>query len=220
MIHRLFRPKLDSRLETIWLTIYADLMTNMMLVFLALYGLTIMGDDALSRAIQSMKLSDIYSTKEIDLDLTDLAPVLRQKLRYNPHVKIIEEVGAVRIEFGEQILFESGRAVPKDSAFEALAVVADLLKTMPHTVIVEGHTDSVALQGRGLYRDNNELSLARSMSIVRMLIKSGLPQDQLAAAAYGSYRPRASDATALGRSINRRVEIALFKDFPYELRGQ
>ena len=215
MIHRIFRPRSDLRTETIWLTIYADLITNMMLVFLALFGLTIMGDDALARAVQSMKFSDLYSSKDKNLNFDDLAPALRQKLRYSPETKVIEEIGAVRIEFGEHALFESGKAELKPSANSVIQIVANLLKTMPQTIVVEGHTDSVPVQPGGEYRDNNELSLARAMSVVHLLIDDGLPTAQMAAAAYGSYRPRASNDTELGRSINRRVEIALFKDFPY-----
>lgn len=220
MIHRLIRFKNDQRLENIWLTIYADLMTNMMLVFLALYGLAVMGEDALTRAVQSMKLNDIYSTKEGDLDFSELAPVLREKFKSSADIKISEEIGAIRIEFGEKTLFDSGRAVPKRAANEAIQTVSKLLKTMPHTIVVEGHTDSVPLQARGMFRDNNELSLARAKSIIDLMVVNGLPVDQLAVAAYGAYRPRASNDTALGRAVNRRVEIALFKDFSYGKRGK
>jgi len=218
VIHRLFRPKHDARTETIWLTIYADLMTNLMLVFLSLYGLTIMGSDSLSRAVQSMKLGEVAAAKNSKLDFDTLAPALREKFRNVSNVKVTEDIGAVRIEFGEQALFDSGRALPKPRAKEIMTVVANMLKTMPHTIIVEGHTDSLPLQRGGPYRDNYELSLARAMSVVRILIETGVPQDQLAAAAYGAYQPRASNSDALGRSINRRVEIALFKDIPYEHR--
>ncbi len=214
MIHRLARFRHDTRLETIWLTIYADLITNMMLVFLALYGLTVMGDDALTRAIQSMKLTEAYTLKDKELEFKDLAPALRTKFRDASNIKITEEIGAVRIEFGEKVLFESGRAVPQSTAVEAVAVVSELLQGMDHTIVVEGHTDAIPLRG-GLFKDNSELSMARAMSIVQLMIKNGLPADQIAAAAYGSYRPRATNSTALGRSINRRVEIALFKDFPH-----
>ena len=215
MIHRLVKFQNDTRLEYIWLTIYADLVTNMMLVFLALYGLTLMSTDALSRAVQSMKLGEGFSLKETDLDFSELAPAFRQKFRYTPEVKITDAIGAVRIEFGENILFESGRAEPKKSAETAIQAVSAILKSIPQTVVVEGHTDSVPLQTGSRYRDNNELSMARAMAVVRLLIKEGLPPAQISAAAYGSSRPCASNSTALGRNANRRVEIALFKDFPY-----
>lgn len=215
MIHRLYKPKMDSRSETIWLTIYADLITNLVLVFLALFGLTVMGDDALARAIQSMKLSDMEKITGQVPTIDNLEPLLKEEFRGRTDIKIAEETGAVRIQFGEEVLFDSGRAVLKDSANNALRSVSQYLKNLPYTVVVEGHTDSQPFQARGLYRNNWELSLARSMAVVRALIALGdLPENQLAAAAYGPHKPRATNQTAAGRRINRRVEIALFKDFP------
>lgn len=171
----------------------------------------------MSRAIQSMKLDDMHIPKnnKLNIEFDDLAPALRQKFEVGQDIKVSEEVGAVRIEFGENVLFRSGSAAPKASAVEEVRVVAELLKKMPHTIVVEGHTDSMPLHAGGAYRDNNELSLARAMSIADLLIKDGLPASQIAAAAYGAYQPRASNLTSLGRATNRRVEIAIFKDFPY-----
>lgn len=216
MIHRWFRPQGDSKVDTIWLTVYADLMTNLVLVFLALYGLTVMGQRAVAEAMESVK-----GTPEIlqgmDLNFETLAPLLRHQFQNTPGIIVTEEAGAVRIEFGENILFESGKAKTKSKAKDALKIVASYLKSMPRTIVVEGHTDSVPLQAGGAYHDNWELSLARAMSVVDLLVnEGGISPDHLAAAAYGSYRPRASNLTKEGRRMNRRVEIALFDDFPYE----
>lgn len=217
MFHKLLRPKFkDARSETIWLTVYADLMTNLALVFLALYGLTLMGDDALSKAIQSMKIEDMYEFQYNPNDkFEDLAPSLRQKIMENRDVIIREEVGAVRIEFGERVLFGSGNAILKSGAHEALAPIIETLKSVPYTLVVEGHTDSLPLQPGVKYLDNWELSLARAMSVVDVLTARGIPASHVAAAAYGPNRPRASNETVSGRRMNRRVEIALFKEFSH-----
>jgi flagellar motor protein MotB len=56
MIHRFFRRRSDdNRSDSIWLTVYSDLITNLALVFLALYGLVTMGNDAIQQAANSMK---------------------------------------------------------------------------------------------------------------------------------------------------------------------
>ena len=217
MIHRILRPKLTDVGETIWLTIYADLMTNLLLVFLALYGLTVMGRDAMQKALKSMTTKPV-ETQELDLNYDNLAPLLRARVAGDPDIAITEEAGAVRIEFGENILFESGRATLKPAASGAMKKISDLLAKMPRTIVVEGHTDSVPLHSGGKFRDNWELSLGRAMAVVDLLIQEGhISANHLAAAAYGSYRPRADNTSEMGRRINRRVEIALFKDFPYEI---
>ncbi len=219
MIHRLLKPRTDdARSETIWLTVYSDLITNLVLVFLALYGLILMGDDALSKAIQSMKLDDIRYIEQVGSTLTfdDLPLLLRQELKSSDHVIIREEPGAVRIELGEDVLFASGRADLKGASFETFSKVARLLVLVPYTIVVEGHTDNVPLMLGSRFKNNRELALARAMSVIRHLIeKEGVPPKQVAAGAYGSFRPRASNVTAEGRGLNRRVEIAIFKDFPF-----
>lgn len=217
MIHRIFHAKLDQQSETIWLTIYADLMTNLLLVFLALYGLTVMGQEAVKKAVASMKGAQV-EYQGVDLNFETLAPLLKQQFVDSPDIAVTEEAGAVRIQFGESVLFESGRATLKTAATDEMKKVAAYLKAIPRTVVVEGHSDSVPLRD-GRYKDNWELSLARAMAVVDVLIKEGgLPADQLAAAAYGPYRPRATNTSLVGRRINRRVEIALFKDFGYSLK--
>ena len=214
MIHRLVRNRHDGRGETIWLTIYADMITNLMLVFLALYGLTVMGKDAFDSAAESMKMKSPVVAQPEQFDR--LAPALKDTVGVLPDVTIINDVGAVRVQFGENALFNSGSATLKESAYEPLSSIGALLKVIPNTIVVEGHTDSVPLAQNAAFKDNYELSLARSMAVVRLLIdKSGLTPAQVASAAYGEHHPRGGNETADGRRLNRRVEIAIFRDFPY-----
>ena len=220
MIHRLWkRPFNDDRNETIWLTIYADLITNLMLLFLALYGLAIMGDDAMAKALQSMKFGEIKIQSHIGtkLEFNEIIPVVKDVFKEFPDINVIDEAGLARIQFGEKALFESGEADLKPSGVTALLGLASVLVAIPYTVVVEGHTDNIQLMGGGRYKDNRELALARAMSVVRLLVDQGvLPTEQLAAAAYGEYKPRSSNLTSNGRQMNRRVEVLLSKDFPYE----
>ena len=218
MIQKIFRMRFaDSRNETIWLTVYADLVTNLALVFLALFGLTMMGDEATRQALLSMKLGEISFLKTKPMtDFQKMSEGLKVKLEGYSDITFTDEVGSARIQFGENILFNSGEARIKEEAWVVLEPVAKMLNEMPYSIIVEGHTDSVPLKPGGRFKDNWELSLARAMSVVRLLIKKGqLSPEQLGAAAYGSQRPRATNLTGSGRRVNRRVEIALFKDFPF-----
>ncbi len=220
MIHRLWkRPFHDNRNETIWLTIYADLITNLMLLFLALYGLAIMGDDALAKALQSMKMGeiDIQHLDRAKLEFNDIIPIVKDVFKDVPDIKVIDEAGLARIQFGEKVLFESGDSELKASGVTALMGLASILVAIPYTIVVEGHTDNVPLRAGSRYSDNRELALARAMSVIRLLVDQGaLAPEQMAAAAYGEYKPRSSNLTENGRQMNRRVEVLLSKDFPYE----
>lgn len=213
MIHRLVKHGDDERAESIWLTIYADMITNLMLVFLALYGLSVMGTEAMDKAIDSMKkLNTVADTP----DFEKVVPALQQTVGDARNITITQEVGAIRVQFGEAALFSSGKAKLKEDARAPLLKLGAIFKIVPNTVVVEGHTDNVPLGSASAYRDNYELSLARAMAVADILIKeAGIPAAQIAAAAYGEDRPRAANSDPAGRRLNRRVEIAIFRDFPY-----
>jgi len=69
-------------------------------------------------------------------------------------------------------------------------------------VVLEGHTDSV-----GTLRYNQALSERRANSVKAYFVRKGVESGRIAAVGYGKTRPRASNATAEGRKLNRRVEI-------------
>jgi outer membrane protein OmpA-like peptidoglycan-associated protein len=91
----------------------------------------------------------------------------------------------------------------------ALEPVARFLVEHPDwTALIEGHTDNVPVRPGGQFPSNYELSLARAQSVREVLIGLGTPADQLMARGYGDERPVASNATAEGRSMNRRVDVS------------
>jgi chemotaxis protein MotB len=224
MIHRFFRRRSDdNRSDSIWLTVYSDLITNLALVFLALYGLVTMGNDAIQQAANSMKdpvAADVLNrpADQTVLTLQHVARLLRQEFKDQSEIAVLEEPGVTRIQFGESVLFDSGHAELKSTAGPILEKTATFLALLPYTIVVEGHTDNRPIRGNSAYRDNWELSLARAMSVTDILSKrGGIPPKQIAAAAYGDNRPRASNLMPSSRRLNRRVEIALFTEFPFNL---
>ncbi|WP_027190754.1 OmpA family protein [Fundidesulfovibrio putealis] len=69
-------------------------------------------------------------------------------------------------------------------------------------VVLEGHTDSV---GSDSY--NQALSNRRANSVKSYFVKKGVEAGRITAIGYGESQPRADNATAEGRKLNRRVEI-------------
>ncbi|ASJ75296.1 OmpA family protein [Granulosicoccus antarcticus] len=85
----------------------------------------------------------------------------------------------------------------------ALSKLVEALLRYPEVVIaVEGHTDN-----RGAAADNLELSKQRVLSVVRYMVSQGITADRIKPYGYGESRPRAANATAIGREQNRRIEI-------------
>ena len=75
--------------------------------------------------------------------------------------------------------------------------------------MVSGFTDDLPIQeGNYRYEDNWALSAERALTVTRALIEDGMLPSQIFAAAFGAQQPVVSNEDALGRSQNRRVEMA------------
>jgi chemotaxis protein MotB len=117
--------------------------------------------------------------------------------------------GKVYVSLQENLLFPSGSAEVNPKGKEALAKLAEVLNVNPEiTVDIEGHTDSIPIHGR--YKDNWELSLARSASIVRILTTDyQVDPARVIASGHSSYDPVQPNSTKEGRALNRRTDIIL-----------
>ncbi len=122
--------------------------------------------------------------------------------------------GGLVIILSDSILFDSGKAEVKKSAYPVLNKVIDVVKKKvpDKNVGVYGHTDNVPIKVSG-WKSNWELSTARATNVLHYLESKGIPPKRLSATGYGEYRPVASNATAAGRAKNRRVEIVILPEF-------
>jgi len=105
------------------------------------------------------------------------------------------------------VLFDTGRASLKPTAREKLSKLAGILLAYPGTLTleIEGHTDSV-----GTDEFNNKLSLDRAQSVSSYLTTAGVKSERVKAVrGFGKSKPVASNTTAAGRQMNRRVEIVI-----------
>jgi chemotaxis protein MotB len=115
----------------------------------------------------------------------------------------------VAIDISTDILFGSGVARLSPAALAALQRLADVLKTFPNAVRVEGHTDDRPIN-TAAFPSNWELSAARAASVVHLFMDRGIAAQRLAVVGYGEFRPTGPNATAAGRNANRRVEVLIF----------
>ena len=81
--------------------------------------------------------------------------------------------------------------------------VASTLKAHPDLKVeIAGHTDSDGDEAHNL-----DLSQRRAVSVMKYLFDRGVPADNLQARGYGEGMPVASNDTAEGKALNRRVEL-------------
>jgi OOP family OmpA-OmpF porin len=105
------------------------------------------------------------------------------------------------------VKFDTGKWDIKTQYYPILnEVVAILQKNKNIQVVVEGHTDNV-----GSAKFNQGLSEKRAASVMKFLISSGISGSRLSSRGYGFSRPAASNDTAEGRRLNRRVELRPIK---------
>lgn len=125
-------------------------------------------------------------------------------------VNINIEGSAVFISISDKMLFKSGSYEITSRASEVLGKVAAVIKAQPDVqFMVEGHTDSKPISNDKI-RDNWDLSVLRSSSIVRELQKSfGVDPARMIAAGRSEYVPIAGNDSDEGRSKNRRTRIVI-----------
>lgn len=105
------------------------------------------------------------------------------------------------------IRFATNSDVPLPESTPTLEELAAALKASPSTkVLIEGHTDATNTDAY-----NVELSERRAKAVVGWLTKQGVDAGRLSSKGFGKAKPVADNATAQGRSLNRRVEVSVVK---------
>jgi outer membrane protein OmpA-like peptidoglycan-associated protein len=103
------------------------------------------------------------------------------------------------------VLFDTGQAQLKAGATRPIEQIAAFLQENPErSVQVEGFTDS---QGSNEY--NQELSQRRADAVAQAIIQRGIDAQRVRTQGYGEEFPKASNASAGSRQLNRRVEIVV-----------
>jgi outer membrane protein OmpA-like peptidoglycan-associated protein len=104
------------------------------------------------------------------------------------------------------IQFPVGKHVIMPSNYSLLSKAQRAIRTFGEpNLVIEGHTDST-----GSDVNNQHLSQRRAESVRAYLVANGtLPMDKIIAVGYGSKRPLASNKTATGRAINRRIDVII-----------
>jgi chemotaxis protein MotB len=124
-------------------------------------------------------------------------------------LKVATRAGRLVIQLPNDVLFDSGQTAIKPAGKEALSQLAKVLLTVRGRAFqVAGHTDNVPIQ-TARFPSNWELSTARAVEVVKLLVASSVDARQLSAAGYGEFDPIAGNDTADGRGKNRRIEITL-----------
>ncbi len=117
--------------------------------------------------------------------------------------------GLMLVKLPDNILFDAGKTALKPAGREAITQVAHVLSDIEGRKFqVTGHTDNIPMRSPK-YKSNWELSSARAVEVLKVMVTAGLSASRLSAAGYADQLPVAANDNAIGRLQNRRIEIVV-----------
>ena len=125
-------------------------------------------------------------------------------------VEIKVDKTVVFVNLSDNVLFKKGSSDLSPRASEVLAKIAKIIESRPELeVMVEGYTDSDPIKN-SCNKDNWDLSVRRSTSVVRLLQSQfNVNPNRLIAAGRAEYNALVPNTTPENKTINRRTRIII-----------
>ena len=216
-----------------WLTSFGDLMSLLLTFFILLYSMSII---SLEKFYQVLKgLIEAFGGKQVIFSEGGALKASRIPIQFeNMHMrvkkfaelkkeitKIKEELMSMGIEADYLVtgtcmklrvntnrLYPLGSEEPYPQAKELFLNMCGRLKPFSLPITFEGYTDNMPISNPR-FPSNWELSAMRAVSVLRLFITCGYPQELLSAVGYGEYHPIAPNDTPANRERNRRIEFCI-----------
>lgn len=201
-----------------WITIYADAITLLMAFFVMLATFSRV-DVPIFEQVQAgiaQELGGRQIVQPINLLESQLDAVI-DTLGVADAVEVDTDEQGVVLEFAANAFYQSGSALIRPQArpiIENLAKVMLTPRNARYRILIEGHTDDVPIQ-TPQFPSNWELSAARAVNVVHVMISQGIPPRRLAATGLADTQPKLPNRDAIGNPIpenqadNRRIVIHL-----------
>ena len=123
----------------------------------------------------------------------------------NNEIDVINTGSELIVRMPEAILFEVDSATLNPQLRSDLFVLSESLNKYPNSVVtVTGHTDNTGTAGY-----NQNLSERRAQSVASVLRSGGVSGGRIDVVGAGESQPIATNQTAAGRALNRRVDITI-----------
>lgn len=138
----------------------------------------------------------------MDRQAHQLQQLAAENRRMGMEVQRLQD-GSIKVNLPNGVLFDFDSAAVKPKFQPTLNRIAGILnQDQRSTVTVLGYTDST-----GAADYNLKLSRRRAHAVADYLAARGVAPQRLHAEGRGESNPRASNASARGRQLNRRVEL-------------
>ncbi len=121
-------------------------------------------------------------------------------------VERVNEGQAIEVTFDGKsggVVFETAKYAVTSTSQGTLSKLIQVFKSYPDTnLTINGHTDNV-----GNDANNMTLSKKRALSVRDYLVANGVDASRVTTKWYGETKPKYSNDTKEGQSMNRRVEV-------------
>ena len=165
--------------------------------------------------VENSKLQEKYDvlSEEASTSSAELAMKKEREAKFSKIKSLFTANEATVIIEGNNLVvrlhglnFPSGKATLQPEYFSLLTKVQEALRVFPEKhILLEGHTDS-----RGNATKNKQLSEERAIAVREYLIANmGKSREQITSIGYGSAKPVATNQTAQGRELNRRIDVVI-----------
>ncbi|WP_299144198.1 OmpA family protein [uncultured Vibrio sp.] len=143
------------------------------------------------------KVESIVNQKAVALEISDLSEDAANPSNFSPQVENFSSLEIIYFEFDKHDLTEL-----------AIEKLIGLDKQSNNKFIVRGFSDNVGEQDYNL-----ALSKYRSKAVYNFLKEQGVDPSMIKLEYFGESNPKFDNKTRLGRSLNRRVEIEVSKNW-------
>lgn len=225
-----------------WIVTYGDMITLLLVFFVALFDITEVDVTQYSQLISSLNNIGMGATTggntlsagrlaELGNSISTLPSMERGRLLatakkkavslFQPEIKsnkvrITSDEKGLVISLAADAFFRPASAnINIEETRGMLIRLAELLKSPElagRTFRIEGHTDRTATDPGGPWFSNWELSTARSLTVLHFLTDFGAPENRFQVAGYADTVPIADNATPEGRAYNRRVDVIILDE--------
>lgn len=217
-----------------WMVTFADMVTLLLTFFVLLVSMASMDRVKFAAASASIKnafgtgagsasqaefkvqtIPSVPSTQFAPIQSDSVAQIQKRieteikGLKIQNAVELIQkDDDTIILRLDESVLFKPDQSKVSPEAYPLLRQIADIIRPIPMRLRIEGHTDDTMVpKGES---DNWDLSIDRSVSVLRFFTKSKLlPLDRMSAVGYGYERPLVPNTSEQNRAKNRRVDFVL-----------
>lgn len=218
-----------------WLVSYADFITLLFAFFTSMYAISSVNEgkfrvlsESLSvafnpslftsskvmdgpRFVKEQRSHEVQAASSMSSNNYQKIQSALKKLETDKRLALVVDEQRITIRLTESSLFEGGTDRLLPEATEVLDEIAVVLKDLPNSLRVEGHTDNIPVR-TAQYPSNWDLSSARAIRILKYFFEvHGFDPSKLSAAGYGEFRPVETNDTPSGRAKNRRVDIMVMQ---------